>query len=449
MGIETLDGLEYMANSPYSDDIAWINFSGSDISDASVLSGFHNVTVLDLSRNNLSDVDFLASMPKLQELRISQNQIMNAEGLTKSAPPDLWQLWLNDNQITNISALASLSGLQDLNLSGNQIGDVEPLAGQRQLISLDLSFNNIDDVDAFASSSMENLSELNMTGNEVHDVAGLAALTSLQVLDLGENRIGDDSNLSSLGSIHGLERLDLYYNEISDATPVGDLIRSATGLWSINLSANKIENISALLPFMQWMSKAWPTGIDDSWKVSRPDLCEQERCLSLVLDGNRIVDVSGLPSGFRYSEELELGISLMTQNVSEQSSVGTTIALPMVRTASTEDNVTWTVIDGPAKINDDGTVTYTGEGIVLLGWENPGVHAGTNNDGVIATVPDFSGCVVVSVSGSTTPGSSSTTGGSLNSEAPWATIAPIALGVLLLVGVVHKARRRLGGLQLR
>ena len=443
MGIETLDGLEYMADSPYADDIAIVNFSGDSITDASVLAAFSKVTMLDLSGNSITDTSFLASMSILQELRLSSNQITSVDALAQSASPDMWQLWLDSNQISNIDPLAYFPALQDVNLSGNKISDVSPLAGLTQLTSLDISDNEVSDLSAFSGSRMSTLTELKLARNQISDITGIGALTSLQELDLSANSIGDDSSLSEILSLKNLIRLDLYDNQISDITPIADLAGVDNDLWWVNLSANQIYDISALMPFVQWMSQAWSGTNDDSWETDRPDICYQEQCLSLVLDGNFIVNASELPSSFRYSEQLELGVSLRTQQQNEQTTVGT-ITLPRIKTTSANGPVTWQVAFGPAVLNGDGTVTYTAEGQVLLVWEDSSIHSGTLNGGSIATMSAFSGCVVVTVEKANEPGGSSSTGGEVVESAPWVPVVPVALGVVLLVGTMYLARKRFG-----
>jgi internalin A len=84
------------------------------------------LTVLDLSNNQISDVQPLASLNNLTKLDLSKNQINDLHPLVTLH--SLTALGLNGNQISDISPLASFVKLTVLNLSKNKISDIKPLA---------------------------------------------------------------------------------------------------------------------------------------------------------------------------------------------------------------------------------------------------------------------------------------------------------------------------------
>ena len=120
-----------------------------------ILSQFDHLSVLDLSRNNitrvlteplllpklrelrlmknkmesLDDIMLYLSAPSLQHLDISLNRISGPLPIFRSAFPELLILHVSDNRITEVSA-DSLKGLKIVNLCNNEIPMLEPHIGQ-------------------------------------------------------------------------------------------------------------------------------------------------------------------------------------------------------------------------------------------------------------------------------------------------------------------------------
>jgi len=472
MGITTLEGLQYLATAPDADHVLGANFSGDQISDASVLGGLHWLTMLDLTDNKVSNAGFLDSLPDLEQLLLDGNQISDISGLGVSKPQGLWQLQLSDNKVNNISAVADLVGLQEVDLSSNQIVDPSPLAGLTALTNLDLSNNQIEDVGSLADANMPNLAILNLNNNQVDDVSAFAqanmpvlteidlrdnqvadvmglgqgVFTDLEVLDLGQNSISDDSNLSAFDPLSSLIRLDLDNNSISDVTPLATLVADDPDLRWLTLYGNEISDISPLLPYLQWMGAAWPATSGNSWKTDYPDYCANQACLTVDLDGNRITNASGLPENTGYSDATDLGVSLGVQNIDGVSAkVGETINLPDVKPTPGHGPVTWQVEDGDAVLNGDGTVTFNTTGTVLLGWQDSSVRAGTVNDDGQELSPGFSGTVIVDVgSGGGNGNGNSQTGGGVvpNHDRTAALLLMLASGLIVISW--YRKHRRIG-----
>ena len=132
-GIQELTGLEYAHN------LGVLNLARNTLSDASPLSGLTQLTRLDLSHNVIGDMSPLSALTKLTFLNINGNSIRDASpiaGLTQ-----LTSLGLSDNYLGDVSPLSGLTKLTSLSLGGNVIGDVTPLAGLTQLTSLSLAVN--------------------------------------------------------------------------------------------------------------------------------------------------------------------------------------------------------------------------------------------------------------------------------------------------------------------
>ncbi len=141
------------------------------IADLSGLEHAVRLTALDLSGNPLADLRALASLPRLDELRLDGTGV------------DAWQV-------------ATLTGLRRLSLRGNGVDDVSGLAPLVRLEHLDIGGNRIADL--WPLANLRRLAELRADGNAVADVAPLLGLASLEVLDLRGNPVDDTEALERL-----------------------------------------------------------------------------------------------------------------------------------------------------------------------------------------------------------------------------------------------------------
>lgn len=126
-----------------------------------------DMTQLDLSTSQISDIRPFQSLNNLVELKLINNQISDVTPL--QSLENLEVLDLSYNQISNVEPLGSLSNLEVLNLSYNQVSQVEPL------------------------QSLMNLNELNLTNNQVSDITPLKPLDKLIYLFVRDNPIEDQT----------------------------------------------------------------------------------------------------------------------------------------------------------------------------------------------------------------------------------------------------------------
>jgi len=99
----------------------------------------------------------------LDEIDLTENEIDSLEGLefcTHTAILDL-----SKNQITDISELWNLKQIEELYLSDNQIGYIDSIGNLVKLRVVDLSNNLIDDLSPLFD--LENLEYVNVVGNKV------------------------------------------------------------------------------------------------------------------------------------------------------------------------------------------------------------------------------------------------------------------------------------------
>ena len=110
-----------------------------------LLIGMTDMEILDLEKNNISDISAVADMNNLGDLSSSNNDIIDISPL--SGLTDLYNLSLSNNNISDISALAGMTILDVLLLSTNNISDITPLVANEKIVRgdrVDIRNNTID-----------------------------------------------------------------------------------------------------------------------------------------------------------------------------------------------------------------------------------------------------------------------------------------------------------------
>jgi internalin A len=216
-------------------NLTYLDLSGNDIRDISVLNELNNLTFLNLGDSQISDISALRNLTNLTILRLCENQISDISFLSELT--NLTILGLGENQISDISALRNLTNLTLLGINENQISDISALSNLTNLTCLYLNANQTSDINALRN--LTTLAELDLRENDISDISALSNLTNLTSLCLSENQISD---ISALGNLTNLTYLSLMGNEIIDISALGNL----TNLTYLSLMGNEIIDISAL-----------------------------------------------------------------------------------------------------------------------------------------------------------------------------------------------------------
>jgi Leucine-rich repeat (LRR) protein len=108
-----------------------------------------------------------------------------------------------------------------------------------ELKILDASFEKLTPQDIAALGTLLGLEYLDLTGTNLSDTSPIARLRKLQKLDLRHTPISD---ISALARLKGLKQLDLSGTKVSEISPLASL----TDLHTLNLRHTQIRDLSPL-----------------------------------------------------------------------------------------------------------------------------------------------------------------------------------------------------------
>ena len=176
---------------------------GNAITDYTPLQNLPNLTGLSLEGNNLdmNALEVLSGLHNMQVLELDKCQLDNADVARLSSLTKLYHLVLSDNQMTDISALSGLTGLVVLKLDKNAISDLTPLSGMYRLSNLSLSSNRIAEKQASnltILSGKTTLSYLEIDDNALSNASALVSLANVKTLALRNNRLLTADALKSM-----------------------------------------------------------------------------------------------------------------------------------------------------------------------------------------------------------------------------------------------------------
>lgn len=200
--------------------ISTITARDKGIRDLTGLEHCKRLMLLELPRNEVSDLSPLSGLDLLQSLTLTNNQVEDISPL--SGLSRLQYLELSNNKVNDISALTELTAMNSAYLSGNQISDLTPVKGLSKLWTLDVADNKVTDISPVGHLSR--LSTLNLNGNGVEDLAPLSELISLQRLSLRNNKVSDISTLVAMAEkdIAGDSRFARYWTVSLHGNPLSD-----------------------------------------------------------------------------------------------------------------------------------------------------------------------------------------------------------------------------------
>ena len=114
----------------------------------------------------------------------------------------LWHLNLERNPLANINFIAGLTNLTEFHINDTGIRDLSPLTGRTNIVNLGLARNGITDLAPLAT--LPQLRWVTLWGNKVRDISALSGLTNLSYVDLRYNLVdwfGPNPSLSVIQTL--------------------------------------------------------------------------------------------------------------------------------------------------------------------------------------------------------------------------------------------------------
>ncbi|CAL6079392.1 leucine-rich_repeat domain-containing protein [Hexamita inflata] len=176
--------------------IQQLSLQNCDIGHIGGIQQMTQLTLLQLTINDIKDICVLSYLVNLEELDLS------------------------NNKIECITALSSLKKLRILNLTNNLIYDIQSLSGLQKLRMLFISQNRV--INVFALRFLVDLKELNLSHNRIINVNSLKYLQNLTFLDCAFNQIKNFNPLYQKQSIIRQEPIEETYEEIYEEVEESD-----------------------------------------------------------------------------------------------------------------------------------------------------------------------------------------------------------------------------------
>ena len=248
-------------------DLERLNLSGNNISDLSPLMNLQHLQWLDVSNNQISDMRPLMGLPSLEYVDASGNYISNTAAV--GAMSKLKQLNLSYNEISDFSGLRNLSNLSFLSLKATGLNDdaLGYLIYLQNLLQLEIDDNYgisgdaVNDMLRYIGNCALSHSalvyfdyvegnklrrdavEVDLSSMCISDISGLGNMTNIERLDLSQNSISNIYIFQHTNSRFTIKELYLGGNSIVDITPVASIMN----LEVLDLSGNPINSAQPLL----------------------------------------------------------------------------------------------------------------------------------------------------------------------------------------------------------
>lgn len=181
-----------------------------------------------------------------------RDTIGKEEGAIEPSDVELLQvLDATDYEIESLEGIEALENLRELNLEDNFVESVAPLGDSTKLEKLNLRNNEITSLEEidFEDILFLNIRNLSLrhnvkrdsegNGTRLSDISLLGQMTSLRKLELRDNHIED---LSPISNLRKLRELDIRENKFNTIEPLATL----TQLEELNIRDNEVESLEPL-----------------------------------------------------------------------------------------------------------------------------------------------------------------------------------------------------------
>lgn len=261
--------------------------------DGARLGRFSWLRELDLDDKHLTDVKFVAALPRLESFRIGPSEFLSSGFIGGTAKE---RQKLGCSPLEDIGPLGDLKNLREVSLRYTSVRDVRPLARLRQLRELDLDGTLVSDLAPLAGLP---LTRLTLEQTPLTTGEPLADLRKMRTLGISQTRIRDFSFARGMPHLVFLAARD---TGVEDLRPLA----TCSELLILKLSRNQVKDLTPLAGLKQ-------ITVVDVGCTRVSDLTPLAGCRSITylevqatkvrdlgplrgLTGLRSLDASGLPA---------------------------------------------------------------------------------------------------------------------------------------------------------
>jgi Leucine-rich repeat (LRR) protein len=277
------------------------NLSGNNILNITKFTffGFSKLENLDLSRNNISEIDCEAfsHTPSMAVLRLRSNRLTELCPHTFSLLEHLWYLDLSNNMIFSIQpeTLHNISVLEWLSLANNRLTEIHPVTLRLlcHLRHLDLSNNMISSILPETLHNISVLEWLSLANNNLTEIPPdtFSLLEHLRYLDLSNNMIFS-IHPDTLHQNSVLEWLSLVNNRLTDIRL--DIFWNQRTLSYVDLSGNNITKIEGEMFYRTRKLEIFLLSSNDTFEYNASASYKENELFYIDLSGNRIERLGSL-----------------------------------------------------------------------------------------------------------------------------------------------------------
>lgn len=183
--------------------------------DCSGIGAAKRLRELEIGGLDCQGLDALASLPALEDLRLSSGRPTDLAWIGRIA--SLKALVFQHDALADLGPLANLPHLERINIYRSKIGDLGPLAGLRRLWDLHLDEAPITDLAPLRGRAPRFLS---LKRTLVEDLGPLSGSQALEHLWLDDTRV---ASLEPLRRLPRLRQLGLARSRVRDLSPLADI----------------------------------------------------------------------------------------------------------------------------------------------------------------------------------------------------------------------------------
>ena len=223
------------------DSLKVLGLFDNNLSSVEGIESLVKLEVISLGRNQLTEIPDLSQLSLLSILEIRENR--GLENIPNLNPTSLTNLNFNGCSISILPDLSSFTSLLEISGIGNRITDISTLFELTQLEEIDFRGNQISSVEGI--ENLGELFELLLGANELSSIDGIDNLIGLTILDLGRNNISSIEGIQNLVNLRNLELDSLSINSFSVISELDNLERLSINTCGIP-SLEGIENLQNL-----------------------------------------------------------------------------------------------------------------------------------------------------------------------------------------------------------